>query len=201
MTIPFYRPILRAAIAGTLAAGTALAQSGPAQPGDRVVIRIFRDSLEMVKVEIDGMGNSVLPLAGDVHLAGVPAPAIQDSVRSALKSYVKPSMVQASLQRRIAVGGEVFKPGIYYLDWSFAVRDAIAEAGGITVTGRWKSVLLERGGAWRRLKDWRAESAGVANLESGDHLFVERISWLERNALQLVTALGVIASIVVSATR
>lgn len=201
MTIFSVRLIVGASIACALSAGSALAQSGPARPGDRVAIRIFRDSTTLVTVDIDPMGNAVLPLAGDVHLAGIPAPAIQDSVRSALKAYVKPSMVQASLERRIAVGGEVFKPGIYYLDWSYAVRDAIAEAGGATVAGRSRNVLLERGGVWTQLKDWRSGSAGLASLESGDRLFVERVSWLERNVLQLVTALGVVASVVVSAAR
>ena len=184
-----------------LTAGSALAQSGPARPGDRVAIRIFRDSTVFVAVDIDPMGNTVLPLAGDVHLAGIPASAIQDSIRSALKPYVKPSMVQASLVRRIAVGGEVSKPGIYYLDWSYAVRDAIAEAGGVTLAGRSKSVLLERDGVRLRLTEWRTGPAGLATLESGDRLFVERISWVERNAVQLVTAIGVVASIVVSSTR
>ena len=201
MTIFSLRRIVAAVIASALTAGCALAQSSPARPGDRVVIRIFRDSATLVTVDIDPMGNAVLPLAGDVHLAGIPAPAIQDSVRSALKAYVKPSMVQASLERRIAVGGEVFKPGVYYLDWSYAVRDAIAEAGGATVAGRSRNVLLERGGVWTQLKDWRSGSAGLASLESGDRLYVERVSWLERNALQLITAMGVVASVIVSATR
>ena len=110
-------------------------------------------------------------------------------------------MVQASLVRRIAVGGEVFKPGIYYLDWSYTVRDAIAEAGGVTLTGRSKSVLLERDGVRLRLQEWHSGPAGLATLESGDRLFVERVSWLERNVVQLVTAIGVVASIVVSSTR
>lgn len=198
MTPYSLRLAIGATVASVMVAGHALAQSSPARPGDRIVLRLFRDTVAVDTIGIDPAGNTVLPLAGDVRLAGVPASAIQDSVRSALKPYLKPSLVQVTLVRRIAIGGEVFKPGVYYLDWSYAIRDAIAEAGGATLTGRWKRVLLERNGTERRLDNWSSGDEGLELIESGDRLFVERVSWMERNVIQLVTATGVIASIVVS---
>jgi len=59
-------------------------------------------------------------------------------------------------------------------------------------------VLLERNGTERRLDNWSSGDEGLELIESGDRLFVERVSWMERNVIQLVTATGVIASIVVS---
>jgi protein involved in polysaccharide export with SLBB domain len=111
---------------------------------------------------------------------------------------MNPTAVEAVLLRRVRVVGEVAKPGVYFVELTFTLRDAIAMAGGVTADGRENRVSLLRMGRLSVLPDWRIGAEGEAFVESGDELVVGRIPWYQRNALAIVTALSVLASIIIT---
>lgn len=170
----------------------------PVQSGDRFVVRTHGDSSAFQAVTIDNRLVVELPLAGPVTLRGLSAQAATDSVRARLLSYRRAGGVSVTFERRIAVLGDVRRPDIYYMDLSVRLRTALAMAGGVTETGRTREVLLLRDGVQTRILDWRTHEAGDMELRSGDDLVVPREPWIKRNAMTVVSASGIVASIIIA---
>lgn len=165
------------------------------------MLRVVRDSVLIDTLLIDPKGFVVLPLAGDVRIGDVAGDAVQDTVRARLAKFVNPVAVEAVLLRRVRVVGAVGRPGIYYVDRTFTLRDAIAGAGGATAEGREKRASLVRAGVTREFRDWRVGTEADGFVESGDELFVGRIPWYQRNAIAVVTAVSVLVSIIITVTK
>lgn len=170
----------------------------PVQSGDRFVVRIQADSSFLQVVAVDDRMVVELPLAGAVVLRGLSARAATDSVRSRLLAYRREGGVSITFERRISVLGDVRRPDLYYVDLSVRLRTALAMAGGVAETGRAQEALLLRDGAKTRIVDWRTTQAGDMELRSGDVLVVPRERWIMRNALTVVSAAGILASIIVA---
>jgi len=189
-------------IVGSGVAQAARAQDGPLRPGDRVLLRVLLDSVLVDTVRVDARGVAVLPLAGDVPLGGIAGHAVQDSIRSSLARFVAPGAVEATVLRRIRVIGEVTKPGVFYVDRTFTLRDAIAMAGGPTESGSATEIVLERDGRRRTITDWHSDAGALEVVESGDQLVVPRLPWWKRNAPYLVTgAATILATVLVVISR
>lgn len=152
-------------------------------------------------LRVDAQGYAVVPLAGDVRLGGVPGAGVQDSIRASLSRFVAPSVVEATLLRRIRVLGEVAKPGVLFVDRTYSLRDAIALAGGPTESGEATKAVLERDGQRHAIDDWATDVAALEPLESGDQVFVPRLSWLRRNAPYLVTGAATVLATVILVVR
>lgn len=170
----------------------------PVQPGDRFVVRMYGDSGVLQAVTIDDRMVAELPLAGPVVIRGLSAHAATDSVRARLLAYRREGGVSVTFERRIAVLGDVRRPDVYYMDLSVRLRAALAMAGGVAETGRTREVLLLRDGVQTRILDWRAAQVGDMELRSGDELVVPRERWIARNAMTVVSATGIVASIIVA---
>jgi polysaccharide export outer membrane protein len=166
-----------------------------------VLLRLVRDSVLVDTLLIDPRGFVVLPLAGDVRLGDIAGDAVQDTIRSRLARFVSPVAVEAILLRRVRVVGAVGKPGVYYVDRTFTLRDAIAGAGGVTPEGREKRVSLVRAGTTSDMRDWRMGAEGDTVIQSGDELVVGRIPWYQRNAIAVVTAISVLVSLIITVTK
>ena len=195
------RAILVATFLAALGPLCASAQDAPALPGDRVLLRIIRDSALTDELRIDPRGMVVLPLVGDVRIGGIAGDAVQDTIRARLARFVNPIAVEAVLMRRVRVLGAVTKPGVYYVERAFTIRDAIALAGGVAESGNERRVTLERDGVRRTIDEWRLGAEGALPVESGDQLVVSRLPWYQRNALALVTAVSVLSSIIITLRR
>jgi hypothetical protein len=95
----------------------------------------------------------------------------------------------------------VRKPDVYYVDLTTNLRDAIAMAGGVAEIGRPDDVSLVRNGQRTKVKDWENSSSDWAPLLSGDEILVARQSFFERNAIAVITAISVLASIIFTLAR
>ena len=97
--------------------------------------------------------------------------------------------------RRIKVLGSVRTPGLYQVDPTMTVADAIALAGGVSPDGRGDRVDLLREGQ-RLTGNLEAQTRlGDTPIASGDQLYVPQRSWLSRNTA--VIAAGITAAAVV----
>lgn len=205
MPLKTIRVLLAALVLAALvciAAPCALAQNAPARPGDRVLIRIARDTMLQDTLRIDAKGMAVVPLAGDVRLGDVAGDAVQDTIRARLSRFVNPAAVEATLLRRVRVVGDVTKAGVYYVDRTFTLRDALALAGGAGDAGFDSRLTLDRAGVQTRMSDWRSDPVGLWMVESGDQLVVARLPWYRRNAAILATTLAsIMASVLITLSR
>jgi polysaccharide biosynthesis/export protein len=105
-------------------------------PDDVVNIRVFgQDNMSArAKVREDGMIS--LPFLHDVNAAGVTPVVLSNQLQQQLKNYIVNPVVTVSLeeQRQVSVSvlGEVLRPGVYRLEPTAGVLQAIASSGGFT---------------------------------------------------------------------
>ena len=103
-----------------------------------------------------------------------------------------------TMLRRINVLGAVQKPGLYPVDATMTIADALAAAGGATAMGDQHKVELVRNGA--RLNRRINTDARIAEtpLRSGDQIFVPERSFVVRNSGLVATAISVSASLAIA---
>jgi protein involved in polysaccharide export with SLBB domain len=187
--------------------GEPVAPVAPVAPGDRFVIRAIQPEgsaatgLTEQYILIDDRYTVTVPPAAAVSVRGLGPHEAMDSVRARLARFLRPDAYSVAFQRRIAVLGEVRRPDLHYVDLTMRLRDAIAAAGGVPESGKSREVMLIRHDSVERILDWRTTASGDRELQSGDQIVVPRESWYRRNALPLVSAVGVLASVLITLAR
>jgi polysaccharide export outer membrane protein len=121
------------------------------QPGDVVDVRFFfNPELNEQNVRVRPDGRIALQLSGDVDLAGKTADEasrmIEDLFAKELKSPRVSIQIRQYESQKVFVSGEVPKPGMISLASHMTILAALSEAGGITITGNRKRVMLIRKG-------------------------------------------------------
>ena len=92
-------------------------------------------------------GKISLPLIGEVQAAGKKLKALQEELTGLYKPQLKVPEVVVTLESStisVNVTGEVLKPGKVALDRPLTLLEAIMEAGGVTLEGSLKDVLVIR---------------------------------------------------------
>ena len=118
--------------------------------GDLLNIKFFYypDYDFTVTVRPDGMVT--VPLIGDVRASGVKPMDLEAMIRERYADVLAEPEVTVMVaefgSQRYFVFGEVVSPGAYPLSGNATILDAIAQAGNITPSGRWDSIVLMRKG-------------------------------------------------------
>jgi polysaccharide biosynthesis/export protein len=125
-------------------------QSDEFHVGDRIALTVdnplpgtqqgIRDTLTVR----DGL---ILTLAGlgDVHLAGVKRADIQKYLTQEIGKFIRDPVVHATALVRIAVLGQVNKPGFYTVPSDMLISDLVMSAGGPTGTADLNRSVIKRG--------------------------------------------------------
>lgn len=138
------------ALAGVVLAGPAAAQAipngpGTLQVGDRVWLHVEGEGqLSDTFTVTEGLVIT-LPVIGDIALSGVLRARIEEHLTRELARYVKNPVIRARALVRIAIEGEVARPGFYPVPTDLVLADAIMLAGGATPDGRISDMRIERG--------------------------------------------------------
>jgi len=172
-----------------------------AQPGDHVTLRVWGEPSFTGDLVVDPDGTIVLPKAGVLRVTGIPGTALRDSVRARIAQFLQQPTVDVVIQRRVVVNGAVQRSGVYFVDAGSTVRDAIADAGGITESGSQNKVAIIRDGAPIPVTDWQHTQDAMTLLRSGDQVLVGRRSWLDLNILSVASLSLVVASFILSVTK
>jgi protein involved in polysaccharide export with SLBB domain len=151
------------------------------RPGDVIRVWVWREKDYSGEFPVEARGVVVLPLLGEVSVPGKTAEALADTLRQAYRKYLNNPSIQVTVLRRIAVQGEVVKPGLYPADATITIGELIALAGGVTPGGNPKKIRLVR--------DGRVIVSGLgpgtvlqqSPVQSGDAVFVPQKGWLARN--------------------
>lgn len=138
-------------------------------PGDSIEIAVYRNDDLTRTVRIDPSGKIIYPLIGDIQAAGTSIFQLRDKIREGLLKYIVDPNVYVGIvsiqNQKVIVLGEVRNPGFFQIETSLNVLEAISKAGGITLDGKLKSVLLIRGG----MKKPELVTLNLANIfEKGD---------------------------------
>lgn len=167
----------------------AYAQDAPVPPppfssqvrvGDRLVLTV-EDEVALTDTFTVASGPAVhLPGIGLVPLAGVTRDGITEHLTTAVARVIRDPVVRVELLVRMAVLGEVARPGFLTLPADALLSDAITMAGGLTTTADMRKVRLSRRGTLTHdgdaVRDALASGRTLDDLqiEAGDQMLIPR---------------------------
>jgi polysaccharide export outer membrane protein len=153
-------------------------------PGDMLGVRVFNQENMSTHARVRSDGRIAVPFLGDVEVRGKPPARVAKELEVRFKEYVvTPAVtitVEETVPTSVSVLGEVAKPGVYTIDSSSGVLQALAVAGGFTdYASRGSIYLVRHSPAQQRIRFTYAalvEGEGAAatfRLRAGDVLLVE----------------------------
>jgi len=116
--------------------------------GDLISIRVFNQDNMSVRSRVRSDGKIAVPFLGDVEVRGKAPSAVSKSLEARFKAYMVSPVVTVTVEEMqptsVSVLGEVSKPGIYTVDPSSGVLQALAAAGGLTEYAGRDSIYVVR---------------------------------------------------------
>lgn len=180
--------------------GSALAQqpedgNDSLRPGDVVRLSVWREPDFSGEFPVGQDGFVVLPRIGAVQVAGVSPAVLRERILTDFGRYLRNPSIDLVFLRRITIYGAVQEAGLYPVDPTMTVLDALALAGGARADGRLDRIKLVREG--QEIATIPTTSTRIAQLpiRSGDQLFVPEQSWLRRNSGLATTILSAAVSV------
>ena len=187
-------------VAQTPGATRVSSAGGLLQPGDLIRLKIWREPDLSGEFTVSETGEAVLPKIGTVNVLGISADSLGVSLRRSYETYLRNPTIEVTVLRRINILGAVNKPGLYPVDATMTVADALALAGGATSEGRLDRVHLIRNGQRVEIKLSPESRVADTPLVSGDQLMVPLRSWLARNASWVISGGAAMAGVIVALT-
>lgn len=161
----------------------ATAQTGPLKPGDVVRIALSREPDISGDYAVDESGHVGLPMVGMKQVTGVPVDVLRRDIVAAYEDQIQNQTIQVVFLRRVRVLGEVRNPGLYHVDPTMSIVDAVALAGGPTTGGTLEDVRIVRAGAEFEVDLTQPVAQQV---ESGDQIVVRDRGWWSRNGRYVI---------------
>ena len=148
---------------------TAPTDTARISPSDMLQITVFQADELSGKVRVDASGNISLPLIGAIKVAGLSPIEAENRIKSLLgEKYLQNPQVTVFMEsfttQRVTIEGEVNKPGVYPIEGSASLMQAIALGGGITdLADPTKVVLFRRVG-----NQTKAYNLDIKGIQSGN---------------------------------
>lgn len=172
------------------------------RPGDIVRLKLWPEQQYSGDYQVETSGIVAIPLLGEMHVAGKSLSEVRNEVRDRYRSLTTNGVAIVSLQFRVSVLGQVARPGLYPVDATQSVFDALSQAGGPTPGADLTRVRLIRDDHVVILDAKQAEETGAPLLsillQSGDRIIVpqETMTWLSwQNALTALQTIGLIIAL------
>ena len=173
---------------------TAVAQ--PLQSGDVVRVAIWREPNLSGDFPIDERGMVQLPLLGLRAVTTQPWGDVREALLAEYRRQLRAESIALTPLRRIYVLGAVARPGVYMMDPTFELRGIVSMAGGATAEGSLDHVRILRDGATVAKDLSLTKTALDFGVRSGDQIFVDRRSWVDRNSALLLSSFLSLAGVV-----
>jgi protein involved in polysaccharide export with SLBB domain len=161
-------------------------QRGDFQEGDRIVVSLLGSTTFNDTISVRAGKLLPLPRMGDVPLEGVLRSELGDRISTHLAKFLRDSSVRATPLVRLAVLGQVNRPGFYYTSADALLSDMLMKAGGPAGNADLGKMSIRRGGdvIWTERDTRTAMNDGLSierlHLRAGDELYVgeqKRTNW------------------------
>lgn len=172
--------------------------AGILRPGDLIRLRIWREPDLSGEFQVDENGVATFPKIGPIKVLDESPESLKEKLLSGYAVYLRNPSVEVTMLRRINVLGAVQKPGLYPVDPTMTIADALAAAGGATAMGDQHKVELVRDGVRVSQGVNSNTRIGETPLRSGDQIFVPERSFIVRNAGLVATGVSVSASLFIA---
>jgi polysaccharide export outer membrane protein len=165
-----------------------------------VRLTVWREPDLTGEIPVNQFGLVVLPRVGEYDVRGETHRSFRDRVIRDLRRTIENEAIELVVLKRVRVLGEVQEAGVFNLDPTETVADALARAKGMSPGAKRGVVILRRNGEIIAANLQIETSIADSRIQSGDELFVPERSWLNRNATALMGStaafLGVIVALV-----
>jgi Polysaccharide biosynthesis/export protein/SLBB domain len=172
---------------------------GDFEAGDRIRLQVDSEPQLSDTFPVGPNQQLVLPVVGVISLHGVLRSELQSAMTRELGRFLRDPIVRATPLIRIAVVGEVNKPGFYLLPPTAVVSDVITAGGGPTQNAKMDKLVVERSGKrlleGQPLQDLIAQGRTLddAGIRPGDKFVVPAIN--TGSAFYTVRTISIILSI------
>lgn len=170
-------------------------------PGDMVRLKVWRGDNMNGDYLVNNDGTAVFPLLGPWPVTGKSADSLKAELVAEYGKYLRTPSIEVLPLRRVAITGAVQKGGLYPVDPTMTLADALALAGGATPQGDPNKVDLIRDGRVIRAELRQDVRILELPIRSGDQLFVPERSWITRNASVIASIITTTGAIVVALIR
>lgn len=158
------------------------------RPGDALRVVVKDEPALSGEFPIAESGSVLLPEIGLLEVAGQPFEVVERRLREAYARRLVEPVISVTPLVRVAVLGEVRRPGLFPVDPTQTVADVLASAGGLTPSANPGAITLVRDGRRRELRLDPGEPALRGLLRSGDQIIVGQRGWVRENLPVLVGA-------------
>jgi protein involved in polysaccharide export with SLBB domain len=176
---------------------TAQVPDDTVQVGDRVLLRVEGEPQLSDTFTVSPGPALVLPALGELALKDVRRAQVEPYLARELARFLKQPLVHARVLVRLAVLGEVERPGFYAVPADAILTEALMTAGGPTRDAKVSQLRIERDHApvWSGEALQQSITRGLTvdqmKLRSGDRIVVPR----RHNAAATAQVLGVLLTI------
>ena len=172
------------------------------KPGDILRVKFWPEQQYSGDYQVETSGVVAMPLLGEMDVAGETLSQVRTRVRDKYRSLTTNGVAIVSLQFRVSVIGQVMRPGLYPMDATQTVFDALSEAGGPTNSADLSQIHLLRGDHLIVLDAAQELRTGAPMLsvvlQSGDRIVVpeKHVTWFTwTNALTALQTIGLIIAL------
>ncbi len=160
----------------------------PLWPGDAIRLAFWREPELNGDYQIDESGQVILPIVGSRSVTGMAPSELMDGLLADYARELASPDVAITLLRRVRILGAVSNPGLYLVDPTMTLADALALAGGTTREGKLTGIRVMRDGT--EVHQNLASGVRLAEgIRSGDQILVPERSWLSRHSTVVVGGL------------
>ena len=168
------------------------------RPGDVVRLRIWREPEMSGEFQVDEAGVIVFPRLGERRVLGHTPESLQALLLDEYRIFLRNPSIDVIVLRRVRILGAVKNPGLYPVDPTVSVADALALAGGPTTQGDQNKIQILRDGVQLTSVVNESTVIGDSPIRSGDVLFVPERSWISRNGGVIGAVIGAVVSLTIA---
>jgi polysaccharide export outer membrane protein len=170
-------------------------------PGDVIRLNIWREPDLTGEFLVHEDGTAVLPKIGPMHVTAYTPAELRTHVVEEYSRTLRNPSIEVVVLRRILITGQVANEGVYPVDPTMTLVEALALAGGPTPAARNDRVILIRGNSEIEIDMDEAPAVRNLALRSGDQLLVPASSTWVRNWKLLVGMVSSTISLAILLTR
>ena len=170
-------------------------------PGDVIRLNIWREPDLTGEFLVQEDGTAVLPKVGSVHVTGYTPSVLKTHLVEEYSKTLRNPSIEVIVLRRILISGEVAREGVYPVDPTMSLVEALALAGGPTPAAKDDRVILIRGESEIEIDLDDPAAVRSLALQSGDQLLVPSASAWVQNWKLLVGMVSSTVSLAILLTR
>jgi protein involved in polysaccharide export with SLBB domain len=119
-------------------------------PNDTLSVILYGPKSENMSLSVDKDGSIVIPSFGPLQVSGLTFGEAKKVIADALMAAFPNVGVTVNISQfstiQVTVAGEVATPGLYNLNSFSTVKEALIAAGGLSINGSMREVIIKRNG-------------------------------------------------------